>query len=160
MTERSILLVPPPNLSACLFAAILRDTRDVLLSDEDRFNFFPASPLVCVTHVLEGELHLVPFNGDFGTVRPSSPAPATFVVPPQEVPSVSWSPGPVLAVSIGIYTDAWVRMGSDLEILNMLEEAFAPADGMQQGWERFCNAISPLWLSALGNHSLAWTGIA
>ncbi len=160
MTDRSILLVPPPDLSTCLFAAIVRDTRDVLLRNEDRFNFFPASPLVCVTHVLEGELHLVPFNEAFGTLQRSSPAPATFVVPPQEVPTVSWSSGPLLAISIGIYSDAWVRMGSDREILNVLEEAFGPADGMQQGWERFCKAVSPRWRSAIGNSSLAGTGIA
>lgn len=160
MNAKASLLLPPPELSACLFAAIFRDTRDMVLSDEDRLNFFPASPLVSVTHVLAGELQFVPIDKNFGTVPAASPAPPTFVVLPQEVPTVSWSPGPVCVVSIGIYADAWARIGDARIFMNMLEEAFGQADDPHQGWDRFCKALVPFWRSATDSRLLAWTGMA
>lgn len=160
MNRASVLLFPPSDLSACLFAAILRDTRDVVLSDEDRYNFFPASPLVCVTLVIEGELRFVPFDEHLDAVRSAPPSPGAFVVPPQDVPTVSWSPGPVFAVSIGFFADAWARIGDGQRVMDLLGEAFGHADGPQHGWERFCTAVSPLCRPAADNRSLAQAGIA
>lgn len=160
MIAKSTLLLPPSELSTCLFAAILRDTRGVELSDEDRFNFFPASPLVSVTHVIEGELHMMPFNQNLEAVRSAPPTPRTFIEHPEELPTVSWSPGPVLAVSVGIYPDAWAQLGSGRDVIRMLEEAFSQDAPVRDCWEHFCKRVSPVWRTRIGGGLLGGTGIA
>ena len=97
------MLLPRTSLSSLLFAAIVRDTRGAQLTADERFNYFPASPLWAVTWVLEGAIHLV---DDAGTID-TFPLPKIFVTGPCVRPLVSWSPSSVYAMSVGIYPDAW-----------------------------------------------------
>jgi AraC-like DNA-binding protein len=155
----SFLLKPPRDLSGCLFAGIVRDTRGVDLSDQDRLNFFPASPLVCVTHVKAGELRLVPPGAGLDAARVAPPLPRSLVTPPQNESTVSWSPGPVLAISVGIYPDAWAKFTGACEVVGLLERAFERCDDVHAGWERFCRALAPSRQAARGDVTLpAGTG--
>lgn len=160
MSPTSSLLLPPPELSGCLFAAIVRDTRGVALSDADRLNHFPASPLFSVSGVIEGEVRLVPAGSGIEAARAAAPLPRVSVMPPQDAPTVSWSPGPVLAVTVGFYPDAWARLAEKYDIPALLERAFANGKDISAGWARFCSELSPVWKEARDAAALpGWTGV-
>ena len=59
MATRDRLILPPPALAGCLYGALLRDTRGRGLTGPALYNHFPASPLVAVTWVFHGRLHMV-----------------------------------------------------------------------------------------------------
>ncbi|MGJ5181955.1 helix-turn-helix domain-containing protein [Bradyrhizobium oligotrophicum] len=101
------LLLPRRALSACLFGAILRDTRGLALDRHERFNQFSASPLCGVTWWFEGESILVPRSG---SEPAGEPLPRLAFVGPQQGPTVSYNPGPVFAMTLGFYPDAWLAL--------------------------------------------------
>lgn len=156
----SLLLMPPQELTGCLFAAIVRDTRGVELGDHDRLNHFPASPLVSVTCVMEGEIRLVPPGSRVADAKAAPSLPRVSVTPPQDTPTVSWSPGPVRAIAVGVYPDAWARFADGNDIPALLERAFANARDIEAGWSRFCADLAPIWNGARGTGALpGWTGV-
>lgn len=108
MATVSKLFIAPTALAGCLFALIYRETRGAALADEDRRNFFPASPLVSVTKVLCGTVYIdgveVPMNGN-----------RCFAIGPQTNPTSSWSPDVVTAVTVGFFHDAWLQLGGTRE---------------------------------------------
>lgn len=136
-------------LAGCVFAAIYRDTRGASLSHRDRFNHFPASPMVSVTRVLHGSLHIMA-QGDL--LPAAGGEPSTVVMGPQDGPVTSWSPGEIRAVSVGIFHDAWLRMGGDTGFrhvppgLVLALDKFAPAGEPEVGWQMFCSALTDDWL--------------
>ena len=159
MGGSSLLLAPPPALSACLFAAVVRDTRGRDLNKRDRFNFFPASPLVAVTHIVEGEVRMASRPWDVAAVADARPLPRTLVIPPQRTPTVSWCAGPSLVVTVGIYPDAWRRMSPRIDVPGQLARAFASADDPTLAWTDFCTAIAPIWQAVRRDEALPrWTG--
>ncbi len=156
---KSFLLSPPPDLSACVFAAVVRDTRGVDLCDLDRFNFFPASPLVALTRVVEGEIRFARPGDDLAALGKAPPLPGIFVTPPQNTPTMSWSSGPILAVTVGLYPDARARLADRFDLVGELAGAFEGGDDVHSRWNRFCASLSPAWEAARGGTVLAsWTG--
>lgn len=101
---------PSSSLGACLLAGVERDTRGCILNDAQRFNYYPATPLVVISWIFEGTLHMVEECGT--SLRPTlGPAlPRVVLSGPQRRPSVSWSPGPVHALSVGFYPEALNRL--------------------------------------------------
>lgn len=95
-------LFPRAELSSLIFAAIIRDTRGIQMESKDRFNCFPASPLCAITWVREGRLHLADSKG---CVDPTA-LQSIFVTGASSRPLISWSPGSVLAMTVGFYPDA------------------------------------------------------
>ena len=154
MPPKSSLLLSPPNLASCMAAAILRDTRGAALNARDRQNYFPASPLPAVTCVLSGTLHMAQGICDLETLRGTQPMPAVSVTPPQDAPIVSWSPGPVVAVTIGFFPDAWVSLGGAPEsaaLPDCLKDALPllkDADTVESQWHAFCQKLAPFWTTA------------
>lgn len=145
------LFFPPPALAGCVMAGIYRDTRGVDLNDADRVNHFPATPLGSVSLVLHGQLHLIPPGADW-TVAASQPAlPRLFASGPQQNPVSSWSPGPITALTIGIYPDAWNAMGGNPNWQTMplgIEQAlrqFAETPDPTDAWSAFCHGMSRTW---------------
>lgn len=111
-TTRSEIVWPRPAMAGCIFCTIIRDTRGIALDHAERFNFFPSSPLCCVSWVLEGALHVIE--------RPwmSPRLPEVFFSGAQPGPLVSWNPGETFAITIGFYPDAFAAMtGIDLSDL-------------------------------------------
>lgn len=106
------LLIPSPILGACLMAGVERDTRGCSLSNSERFNYFPASPLAGISWIFEGTLHLVEGASGFSTSAPTlGPAlPRLIFSGPQRRPTVSWSPGAVHALMVGIYPEVMARL--------------------------------------------------
>ena len=122
----------------------MRDTRGATLSDGERFNHFPASPLVTVTYVIEGELHLVPTGCTLSHAQAMPPLARLHVSPPQDGPVSSWSAGQVAVVTLAIYPEAWVKLGlsgADHAVAQTVADTFR---NLQQGddpgelWSRFC----------------------
>lgn len=107
---RSHLRLPSPDLGGCIFAGIERDTRGTALSDNDRFNYYPATPMVLISWIFEGTLHMV--ESDLENAPPSlGPAlPSLFFSGPQSRPSASWSPGTIHAISVAFFPEAISRI--------------------------------------------------
>ena len=152
MPPSSRLLLPSPDLAGCVFAAIERDTRGIALSRQDRFNHFPASPLIALTLVLEGTLNFVQSDGTAVAM------PSLFVAGAQNTPSVSFSDGPVHVLTIAIFPDAWMRLTGkepqeiqdqiQLDVPAIFADLLDIASGSNSSdevWDRFCYRLLPLW---------------
>ncbi|MCB1356634.1 MAG: AraC family transcriptional regulator [Maritimibacter sp.] len=105
MATRDRLILPPPALAGCLYGALLRDTRGRGLTGPALYNHFPASPLVAVTWVFHGRLHMV----EDGLVC-ADPLPAISISGPSPAPVTSWSPGAVLALTQSFKPEAWAAL--------------------------------------------------
>ena len=67
-----------------VFAAVERDTRALALSDAERFNYYPATPLAVVSWIFEGALHPVQMVGTAtGEPALSAPLPRLTLAGPQ-----------------------------------------------------------------------------
>lgn len=160
MDPRSSLFLPPPALSGCLFGGIFRDTRGAVMSLDDRINHFPASPLVSVSLIGSGELWLLPKHRD------AKPLPSIFAYGPTDHPTSSCALGPVMALTVGIYHDAWLRLGGDREYsitptgLTKALEHFAACDNPEKGWDAFCEILDPIWKELRPTASKSTQGIA
>lgn len=144
-------LLPPPSLAACVFGAVLRDTRGVELLDHERLNHFPASPLVSLNYVSEGTLHMVENEHDFDKLRKSAPLAKLTVLPALNTPQTSWGAGEIYAISVGVFPDAWALIDrNNPDILTTVKHAFAEFEtgSAAQGWQRFCEKFDPIWQSA------------
>ena len=104
------LLLPRPALAACMFVGMERDTRGMVLSDEQRFNYFPATPMAAVSWIFEGTLHMVEERRDDGAPVLGPALPRLVLFGPQCRPFASWSPGPVHALSVAFYPEALARL--------------------------------------------------
>jgi len=147
----SKLLLPPPSLSGCLFAAIYRDTRGTTLSDADRVNHFPASPIVTVTLVRSGQLLILPAGSSWENAGDLEAMPRVSVTPPTATPISSWAPGEVEVISIGIYPDAWVQLGGDTGFQQIPQsiadamDALMAHDDPEAAWAEFNAALEQTW---------------
>lgn len=151
MRPTSLLLLPPKQLSSCLAAAIIRDTRGAALSEADRFNCFPATPLVCMTQTVEGEIRMIDALGDVKAAQKTSPKPSLFVMYPNDRPTIGWCPAEVYTITLGFYPEAWVKLGAvskDDAIPEDLAghvQRFADNQDPRSGWDVFCKTLAPLW---------------
>ena len=154
MSPISKLFLPPPALSGCLLVGIFRDTRGANLSAADRMNHFPASPLVAISLVRHGTLHVLP-TGKSWQAAPDTPAlDRISALPPQDAPVSSWSPGDVVALTVGVYPDAWIALGGDCAstkmppVFDQALECFDAEKHEVDGWFKFCERLERAWRDA------------
>ncbi len=102
---------PHRNLAACIHVGVERDTRGVTLQDEQRLNFYPASPLAVISWIFHGRLQMVSMPSDGAPPVLSEALPKLVFSGPSRLPPVSWSAGAVHAISIGLYPDALSALG-------------------------------------------------
>lgn len=154
MSPISRLFLPPPSLSGCLMAGIFRDTRGANLSAADRMNHFPASPLVAITRVQYGALRMLPSGASRRSASAAPSLPQSSVLGPQDAPVSSWSEGSVVALTVGVYPDAWRALGGDkdyqtiLPIFDQALECFGAESDAYDGWFRFCATLESSWREA------------
>lgn len=165
MQPKSCLLLPPPDLANCIAAAIFRDTKGTDLTDADRLNYFPASPLHSLTFVLAGQLHISAGLHDIASLRACKPVAGTVVIPPPDEPIVSWSPGPVVALTIGFFPEAWRILGGGQDedalprLLNVPASRLSHPDEVEKQWATFCSELSSLWSERRASTAFAnWPG--
>lgn len=148
------LFLPPPDLAGCLMAGVYRDTRGANLSNADRMNHFPASPLVAITLVQHGTLHLLPSGTNWWQAALIPPLREKSVLPPQDVPISSWAQGDVVALTVGVFPDAWRALGGEEACSTLppvLDEAFEGLDfagDAAEGWVAFCQRLQAAWSTA------------
>jgi len=163
MPATSQLIRPPQNLASCIAGCIVRDTRGLALSDGDRVNYFPAMPLFAATLIFEGQLHTADDIIPIASLRNRPIAPSKLFQPPQNRPQMSWSPGPVFALTVAFFPDAWLRLGGSMD--------GTPSEGITQAfsllkrtpldaaWPDFWQAISILRAESEGQGRPAdWAG--
>ncbi len=162
--EGCSLLLPRRSLSGCIFAAIVRDTRGVPLTPQERVNYFPAAPFCAVSLFFEGQSHMAKDWSPAG-IREAMPEPLPNLVfsGPQGGPTVSINPGPVHAMFVGLYPEA-IQALLDIDIgrwrdrivpadavfdtpLLTLLETTRSADSATDAFERLQDGLDPLWQS-------------
>lgn len=162
---KSSLLLPPQQLASCIAAGVFRDTRNADLSDMDRFNYFPASPLVAVTYIVEGDIRIVEEAGNLDDAKGAKPIAQQSVIQKQDEPIVSWSTGSVAALTVGFYPDAWQRLGYSFDdhvipaALASALSSFGEDKDPTQCWVKFGQAVSGHWKNARVNaDGSGWSG--
>lgn len=105
-TASARLLAPRPSLATCVFIGVERDTRGSALSDDQRFNLYPATPMSMISVIFEGTLRMVDGHGGNAPPVLGPPLPRLVLSGPQRRPVASWSPGPVHALSVAFYPEA------------------------------------------------------
>src|SRR5437868_2589375 len=114
-TTLSEIMWPRPAVADCIFCMIVRDTRGVTLDHDQRFNFFPASPVCSVTSVIAGDWHLIDRPEQMDDPGSGAKLPGLSFAGAQLRPPVSWNPGEICAITIAFYPDALSAMtGLDL----------------------------------------------
>lgn len=132
------LLLPNPGLGACVFAGVERNTLGAELSDAERFNYYPATPMAVISWIFEGELRMVETRPPADASVLGPPLPRLVLSGPQRRPRASWSPGPVHALSVAFYPEALASLlGTPIE---PLLDRIVPLD-----------AVAPAAMVAAGN---------
>ena len=162
MPHHARLHLPTSALGACVFLGVERDTRGLQLTDSERFNYYPATPLVTISWVLHGALHMVEDSALPAPEATLAPAlPRVVIAGPHLTPSASWSPGPVHALSVSFYPDALMHLlGTSVEplvdkivplqdVVNCpLLARLAQVGVLQEGalFQQIQTILQPLWL--------------
>lgn len=133
------LWLPETRLAACVRAIMLRDTRGVVLSSEQRLNHFATAPYFGLTWFFEGSSEIL-VDGQMSHASSEVPRSALpgpiLLMGPWDRPFVTYNPGPVRALMlvfmpdalqqlVGIDSRAWIGRCADAR------EVF-PADWL--GW--------------------------
>lgn len=144
-----------------MFAGVERDTRGCSLTDAERFNYYPATPFATLSWIFEGTLHLVEERIPSATPTLGPALPRLLFSGPQRLPTASWSPGPVHAMSIAFYPEVLERLlgisvkpffdqnlpletVASTEVINSCETLFAsPRDAVL--FHCFEEQFMPLW---------------
>jgi AraC-like DNA-binding protein len=130
-TTISQILWPRPALADCLFCTILRDTRGVALEQDQRFNFFPASPFCSVTWMFEGDLYGIDHPDQMERPWTGAKVPNPSIASPLPKPSVTWNSGEIFMIVAVFYPDAFSAMtGLDLSqfiVRPITEEVLPPS---------------------------------
>lgn len=165
MKPKSFLLQPPKNLSSCIAAAVVRDTRGARLSVADRYNYFPANPLVSISFVMEGALQTFDFAGNRFNLSSTQGMPRFSKIVSTDHPVMSWSEGDIFAITIGFFPDAWTQLCAKVgenELLEHLHSMFLSFDSTQHldsFWSIICKDILAHWqLSREDNPLPDWMG--
>lgn len=158
-------LLPPKELASFIAGAIYRDTRAADLSDLERMNYFPATPLMTATLVLQGQLYVGRGKCGLADLKALSPIPRISVAVSSDEPTVSWSPHALVAVTLAIYPDAWARMVGKPDATNVppsLRDALRMitlATDPETAFKLFCAEIAPFWDQSRDNGSRSnWVG--
>lgn len=161
----SRLLLPSMEMASCVSAAIFRDTSGTALTDNERLNYFPASPLHSVTIVTEGALHIADQLCGIEVLQNIEPVTDVAVLTPRNKPIVSWSPGPVTVITVGFFPDAWRLLGGNDVDAELPEAVRRPMIHMtssakiDDAWTGFCNELSSNWTVSRQTGNIgSWAG--
>ncbi len=99
------LVAPSWGLSSCIRAYLFRSTMDVDLQPAERLNYFPASPLCCISLLARGDEAELLALGDEEFDPPQRISRAAFFGP-YTVPTVSRNPGPGQGLMLMLLPDA------------------------------------------------------
>lgn len=133
------------SLGSCVRGVMTRDTRGVALSDADRLNYFPASPLCSISWWFHGHGEIV--RGPFPrrAARPDDPretiGPAIVLGGPSSQPMATWSPGPTSGMMLLLMPDA-LRLLTGLEPAALLDKLTDVRETLPPDWVTMCEAVA------------------
>lgn len=140
-TARAELWLPRTALSSCVRAVISRDTRSAALTDEQRYNHLPASPVCSIIWYLSGRCEVLEAGFPADGTSPRTPiGPITFCGPFNR-PAISWNPGSIHAMVLLLLPDALLALtgidpGAHLNRCLPAEAVLDPA------WMAMCHAVA------------------
>jgi len=168
-TPVSKLHFPQSNMRGCIFWGVERDTRGIALSDAQRFNYYPASPLPTISWTFQGVLRMVLDPYSASTPEMGPPLPRVLFAGPHTRPSASWSAGEVHAMSVTLLPETLhrlfgVRMESLVDKILPLEsvvtgplldklQVIAPSP-VGDTFQCIEKVFEPHWKSAVGEDSM------
>lgn len=139
------LWLPCAPLVSCVRAVLERNTVGTALTDEQRINRFPASPLCSLSWWFAGRsLRLVP-EAD-GLQPPSldsvrEPMPGAWVLAgPQTRPSATWCPGPAHGLMVLLFPDA-LRALTGLEPEHLTDRLVDASQHLPTDWGALRDAV-------------------
>lgn len=135
--------LPRTSLTACTRGVIARNTIGVELTDQQRFNYFPASPLCAITWWFEGSSELFPPESSLqlqGNVPPRTQLSGVLFSGPHTRPSVSWNPGPAHAMMWMLMPDA-VHQLTGIDITPTVNRFVDVRDCFPAHWVDLCHAV-------------------
>lgn len=139
------LWTPRLSLSACVRGVMTRDTRGVVLSPEQRFNYFPASPLCSISWWLDGcsERVLGPFPERPARLDdPRVPIEGRIVLAgPFNGPSVSWNTGPGYGMMLLLMPDA-LQLLTGLDPSAFLNRLVNAREVLPPEWHAMCESVA------------------
>lgn len=152
MPSISRLVLPPRELATCIAGCLYRDTRGTDLTDEERLNYFPASPLFAASVMLSGELHAADTLIPLREIRLTPKTQKYVFSPPKNAPHMSWSPGPIEGFTVAFYPDAWQTLGGKLDGTppDCVPLAFAHFEVLlpEDAWPLFWGDVKRAWCAA------------
>jgi len=140
---RSDLWLPETGLAGCIRAVLVRDTRGVALTADQRLNHFGVSPFFSVTWFLEGgaESVLVGDVSGAGVQSPRVPLPGPVLLTgPSRRPWVSYNPGPVSALMLVFEPDALYRLAG-LRGEAWLERTADAREALPPDWRPWLHSV-------------------
>ena len=135
---------PRASLMACLRGAMVRSTLGAALSDEQRINHFPATPLCSLSWWFEGSSVVLQGErpGLSGALTGTHlTMPGRWVLTgPQTRPGASWCPGPVHAMMVLLMPDA-LHLMTGLEPSNLIDRFVDAATVLPPAWIAMCQQV-------------------
>lgn len=142
--SRTRLWLPRPSLTACVRGVISRCTLGVTLSETQRYNHFPATPLCGITWWFDGTSEFLPPGARESSGAPRSGLPTRVVFNgPQLGPTVSWNPGEVHALMVLLMPDALQRM-TGLDVASWVNRLADARAVLPAAWVALCDGILAL----------------
>jgi AraC-like DNA-binding protein len=159
------LLLPRPALAGCVRGLMLRDTRGVVLSDAQRYNHFPATPLCSLVWYLDGDAHGLPPGQPAHADTPRVPMPSRVLFfGPFTGPMVSHNPGAVRSLVLLLMPDALHAL-TGLAVADWLDRYAPLADVLDADWQALGAAVlaqqdDTRWLALIDDFLLPrWTAL-
>lgn len=137
---RSNLWLPRVALSSCVRAVLSRDTRGVTLSEEQRYNHFPASPVCSLVWYFSGRGEVLDPGCPARDGSPRVPfGPLTFCGPFNR-PVISWNPGPMHAMVLLLLPDALTLL-TGIDPGRYINRVVPAEDVFDASWIAMCKAV-------------------
>lgn len=128
------LWLPRLSLTNCVQAFMARNTHGLVLNDQQRHNYFPATPCCSITWVFSGTGELLSPGPQGLWDGPRHPMTSrTSFAGPFNQPIVTWNPGPVHALTMLLLPDA-VKALTGIDPGAYLNRAVAAEDICPAEW--------------------------
>jgi AraC-like DNA-binding protein len=133
--------LPRTSLTTCMRAAMSRSTLGVSLSDEQRFNHFPASPLCGITWWFEGVSEFLARGTRATLSAPRTVLRSRIVFSgPHTGPTITWNPAPVHGLMLLLMPDALHRL-TGLDIAAWVDRMADIRDVLPDDWITMCERV-------------------
>jgi AraC-like DNA-binding protein len=130
------LIAPRLSLASCVRSYLSRSTLRVDLSPQQQQNRFPASPLCCISWLLQGESTVI----RRGDVAISEAVPVLSFIGPHTVPSISANPGPVEAFMVALLPQA-VQALTGVDLAALVNRVVPLESVFDETWVRMALAV-------------------